>query len=720
MDELLGKQFGNYRLLRSLGSGGFADVYLGQHLYLHTQAAIKVLHTRLSDDDLEQFLREARTIAGLVDPHIVRVLDCGVEEKTPYLVMDYAPNGTLRQRHPKGSVLAPAAILPYVQQVAGALQHAHNQRFIHRDVKPENLLLGRNNDVLLSDFGIAIVAQSSRSHPTQEIAGTVPYMAPEQLQGHPRPASDQYALGVVAYEWLTGAHPFRGSVSELFVQHLQVPPRPPRQLVPGIPQAVEEVVLIALAKDPRERFGTVAAFATAFERACQGDTTRAVPLVNRGQPYHLPPSGIPLASGRSAGPTIQSSPGFTPAPGIFSDPTLRTPTPAAADPTIVQTPPHLARRGDPLSTQPERPTSPPAKAGVSRRTFVIGLAGTAAAFGGLTWLVLSQHSSGGTQANTSPPTGSAHATTPTLTASAPVGPSPTPAAIGTLLYRYTGHTDVVDAVAWSPDGKRVASGSFDTYVHVWDALTGAHHQSYTRQDGHVVPVAWSLDGIYIASGSNSSAQVWNAATEQVAIAYTGQSKAVWALAWSPDKKRIASGSADNTIQIWDALTGQNVVTCLGHTKAVRSLSWSPDGTRLVSGSFDGTARIWDAATGAPISSYTGRFNSVWAVGWAPNGQQIATAGDKHIDVWDAASGATTMTYSSHSAQPWWLAWSPDSTRIASASKDTTVHIWLPNSGADVYVYQGHTSSVNSVAWSPDGRHIASGSDDTTVQVWQAI
>src|SRR5437868_12426444 len=142
-----GQHLGNYRLLRLLGQGGFADVYLGEHLHLNTQAAIKVLHTHLMSHDIEPFRTEARTIARLVHPHIVRILDFDVEEDLPFLVMDYAPNGTLRKHYARGVPLPPATILSSVKQVATALQYAHASKLTHRDVKPENMLLGINGEV---------------------------------------------------------------------------------------------------------------------------------------------------------------------------------------------------------------------------------------------------------------------------------------------------------------------------------------------------------------------------------------------------------------------------------------------------------------------------------------------------------------------------------------------------------------------------------------------
>lgn len=269
MADLIGRQLGNYRLIRLLGRGGFAEVYLGEHTHLGTQTAIKLLHTQLAGGDIEFFRREARTIAQLVHPHIVRVFDFGIEGETPFLVMDYAPNGNVRKQHPKGVALPLPTIQSYVKQVASALQYAHDEQFIHRDVKPENLLIGRRQEILLSDFGIALIAQTSRSQSMQDVAGTASYMAPEQFQGKPRPASDQYALGIMVYEWLTGGCPFHGSFTEIASQHLFQPPPPLKGRVPNISPAIEEVVMTALAKDPHSRFGSVQAFATAFEQASQ-------------------------------------------------------------------------------------------------------------------------------------------------------------------------------------------------------------------------------------------------------------------------------------------------------------------------------------------------------------------------------------------------------------------------------------------------------------------
>lgn len=261
---------GNYRLDELLGQGGSADVYRGTHIYLETQAAIKISRSEWMHDDIAMFLEEARRVAQLRHPHIVRVLDFGVQEQMPFLVMDYAPNGTVRQGYPKGSLLTLRRILDYVEQIADALQYIHDRGLIHRDIKPENLLFGPDYELLLSDFGIAITAHKVSM--SEEIpAGTVSYMAPEQIEGHACFATDQYALGIVVYEWLCGRRPFQGTRHEIIGQHLDMDPPSLCECVPDVPPAVEAVVLRALAKDPRQRFKNMQAFAATLRRAIEGE-----------------------------------------------------------------------------------------------------------------------------------------------------------------------------------------------------------------------------------------------------------------------------------------------------------------------------------------------------------------------------------------------------------------------------------------------------------------
>ena len=270
MNNRIGEQLGNYRLLRQLGQGGQASVYLGEHLYLGSQAALKVRHVALTQQEQIVFLQEAQTLVRLSHPHIVRVLDFALQDGQPFLVMEYAAGGTLRQRHPRGTRLPIDQILTYVKQVASALQYTHDQHLIHRDVKPENMLLNSREEVLLSDFGLVMLLPQSLSPEGtelmgQSLVGTTPYLAPEQLRGKARAASDQYALAVVVYEWLCGKPPFQGPFLEVAVQQVSAPPPSLCEQVPDLSPAIEAVVLRALAKEPEQRYASVHDFAQALE-----------------------------------------------------------------------------------------------------------------------------------------------------------------------------------------------------------------------------------------------------------------------------------------------------------------------------------------------------------------------------------------------------------------------------------------------------------------------
>ncbi len=294
MTNPLGQSFGHYRLLRLVGTGGFATVYLGEHLYLGTQAAIKVLNVEVQPEASAAFRAEARTIAHLVHPHIVRVLDFGLQETTPFLVMDYAPHGSLRQHHPTATPLPLETVVSYMTQIGSALHYAHQRQIIHRDIKPENMLLNGHQEVLLSDFGLAMTAPGSALSEPARIAGTLAYMAPEQLRGKPCLASDQYALGIVLYQWLMGMLPFHGSAQQILLHHLTTTPPSLRTTRTDLSPALEAVVFQALAKEPYHRFPSVEAFVIAFQRAVQDG---GQPTVNHKETRRsFPPPPPPVLS----------------------------------------------------------------------------------------------------------------------------------------------------------------------------------------------------------------------------------------------------------------------------------------------------------------------------------------------------------------------------------------------------------------------------------------
>lgn len=290
--ERVGQQLGNYRLIRLLGRGAFSDVYLGEHRYLNTSVAIKILRTRIDESTLANFLAEARHVSSLAHPHIISVFDFGLEANVPFLVMDYAPFGNLRQLYPRGTIVPLPTVISHVKALASGLQHAHDQHLVHRDLKPENVLLGARHEVLLSDFGLALATSETEHLQRKERFGTVAYMAPEHILGQPCPTSDQYALAVMIYEWLSGRLPFEGPADQLVDQHLHAAPPSLCTKNAGIPLEVEKIIFAGLSKKPATRFVDVLSFARALEAAYE-DT-----LPSHGIP------GLPLASPSGVSPTL--------------------------------------------------------------------------------------------------------------------------------------------------------------------------------------------------------------------------------------------------------------------------------------------------------------------------------------------------------------------------------------------------------------------------------
>ena len=281
-----GLHIGRYHLLRLIGSGGMGEVYLAEDTRINRQVAIKVirgeaipyLDTNPSQDAARLFEREAKAIARLNHSHILPLFDYGEdivnETLLTYMVMPYCQGGSLdawlRPKSERRS-LPPQEAAYLLNQASDALQYAHDQQIIHQDVKPSNFLIRAIRetglpDLLLTDFGVAkfIAANSSNS---QSIRGTPSYMAPEQWEGNPVTETDQYALGIMAYQLVTGRLPFQGGPGQMMYQHLTNEPQPPSTHVPSLPANVDTVILHALAKKPEDRFASISAFARAFQQA---------------------------------------------------------------------------------------------------------------------------------------------------------------------------------------------------------------------------------------------------------------------------------------------------------------------------------------------------------------------------------------------------------------------------------------------------------------------
>ncbi len=445
--SLEGEHLGRYRLLRLLGRGGMGEVYLAEDARIGQQVAIKVIHTegvayperKSASEAARLFEREARAIALLDHPNILPLYAYGEEtlhdQPLNYLVMPYRKDGTLadwlRQRGSK-ALLSPGEVAPLLQQAADALQHAHDQQVIHQDIKPTNFLVrmrpdqpGRP-DLLLADFGIAKLTGVT-SGISQSIRGTPTYMAPELWDGHPLPATDQYALAIMVYELLVGRPPFRGGPGQVMRQHYMELPPVPSTLNPRLSPALDAVLLRALSKQPDERFPSVAALAVAFQEAVQSSpelhatlaisrteaqtgTTRRLTLpggrqvsvnvpseVNDGTMMRLEGQGMPYYTGGPAGSlilmiTILAAENSLSLPQDSGELTTPVSMPTMQIPSIEDTrvPPARSPASLPLTVRPDvkAPVKPMKRSG-SRRFVLIGLVGLVVVVlsGGITWFI---------------------------------------------------------------------------------------------------------------------------------------------------------------------------------------------------------------------------------------------------------------------------------------------------------------------------------------------
>ncbi|WP_322090783.1 Stk1 family PASTA domain-containing Ser/Thr kinase [Caldifermentibacillus hisashii] len=262
---LIGKRINDrYKIIEYIGGGGMANVYLARDMILERDVAVKVLRLDLANDDelIRRFHREAQSATSLVHPNIVNIYDVGEEDNIYYIVMEYVDGETLKQYIQNHFPIPIEKVIDITLQITSAISHAHQNNIIHRDIKPQNILIDKKGNVKITDFGIAVALTSTTITQTNSVLGTVHYISPEQARGGvATKKSDIYSLGIVLFELLTGRLPFSGeSAVSIALKHLQTETPHPRSWNPSIPQSVENIILKATAKDPFYRYDDIEEF----------------------------------------------------------------------------------------------------------------------------------------------------------------------------------------------------------------------------------------------------------------------------------------------------------------------------------------------------------------------------------------------------------------------------------------------------------------------------
>ena len=300
-----------------------------------------------------------------------------------------------------------------------------------------------------------------------------------------------------------------------------------------------------------------------------------------------------------------------------------------------------------------------------------------------------------------------------------------------LVRTFAGHTSTVYSVAFSPDGRTLASASHNSMAKLWDAASSQELRTLAGHTHAVRSVAFSPDGRTLASASwDKTLKLWDGASSRELLTFTGHTSGVNSVAFSPDGRTLASASGDKTIRLWDAASGRELRTLTGHTSHVTSVTFSPDGCTLASGGgfLDNMLKLWDAASGRELRTLTGHTSSVHSVAFSPEGRTLASGSHNNTKLWDAASGRELLTLTGHRGAVRSVAFSPDGRFLMSGScvemygppfacTEDLLKLWVSDTGQELHSFGGHKGGVNSVAFSPDGRFALSGGEDETLKLW---
>jgi WD40 repeat protein/serine/threonine protein kinase len=772
-----GTVLGRYKLLEQIGEGGFGVVYVAeQQEPVRRQVAFKVIKLGMDTRQVvARFEAERQALALMDHPNVAKVFDAGsTDSGRPYFVMELV-KGIPITKYCDQEKLSTGDRLTLFVAVCQAIQHAHQKGIIHRDIKPSNILVtvqeGKPMPKVI-DFGIAKATQQKLTEKTlhtqlEQLIGTPAYMSPEQAEMSGLDIdtrTDIYSLGVLLYELLTGRTPF--DASELLRSGLDEmrkiiresePPRPSTKLstmVEGdltttarhraseVPKLIgllrgdlDWIVMKCLEKDRTRRYDTANGLAMDIERHLNNEPVVARPpstayklhkAWRRNKVAFTAGAAVVAALVVGIGISTWQAVRATRAErqqSLLREKAVNAQVMANAQATRAEQERNAARRNaysaSMLLAQTDWDNN---DIGHLRQVLAETQDYPERGFEWHYWQrelhldskTLRGHLGPVTSAVFSPNgrrivTGSADGTTKVWEAGS------------RELFMLKGHSAEVWSVAFSPDGQRIVTGSSDKTAKCWDAASGKELLTLQGHSDAVNSVAFSPDGQRIVTGSNDkTAKVWEAASGRELSTLKGHSATVFSVAFSPDGQRIVTGSSDKTAKCWDAASGKELLTLQGHSDAVNSVAFSPDGQRIVTGSGDKTAKVWEATNGHELLTLKGHTDWIRAVAISPDGKRIATgSNDKTVKVWEMVSGNELLRLKGHSDLITAVAFSPDGQRVLTGSSDQTAKVWEAAGGKEVLTLKGHSRLIRSVAFSPDSQRIVSGCDDTTAKVWEA-